>query len=74
MALSTLQTPALPAVSFKNSVSNARPFLSARTVSVPRTLKTALVPMARGPSLKPKDQKGKLGNIAKVIRLMCPSL
>ncbi|CAL8465037.1 g4572 [Coccomyxa elongata] len=50
----------MSAVSFKNSVSSVRPFLPARTAPVPRTLKTTLIPMARGPSLKPKK------NIAKV--------
>jgi len=61
-----MQNPAMSGLSFKNSVGSARPFLPARTAPVPRTLNTTLIPMARGPSLKPKNQKGKLGNIAKV--------
>ena len=58
MALTMTQTPTM---SFKSSMGDARPFLSGRTVTVTRTLRTSVIPMARGPSLKPKN------NIAKVI-------
>lgn len=66
MTLSTLQTPAAASVSFKSRVGDARPFLLSRPATSQRTYRTAIVPMARGPSLKPKN------NIAKVRMGACP--
>ena len=47
-----------PAISFKSSFGDARPFVAGRPIS--RPMRTSTVPLARGPSLKNKN------NIAKV--------
>lgn len=47
-----------PAISFKSSIGDARPFVAGRPIS--RLMRTSVVPLARGPSLKNKN------NIAKV--------
>lgn len=54
-----LQTPMSSSLSFKSHTADARPFLDPRTAPVSRGMRMAVVPMAKGPSLKPKT------NIAK---------
>ena len=58
-----LQTPMSSSLSFKSHTADARPFLAPRTAPVSRGMRMAVVPMAKGPSLKPKT------NIAKVPRV-----
>ena len=63
-----MQTPMSSSLSFKSHTADARPFLAPRPAPVSRGLRTAIVPMAKGPSLKTKN------NIAKVLHVAVSSV
>ncbi len=56
-----MQTPMCSSLSFKSHTADARPFLASRPAPMTRKLRTAVISMAKGPSLKTKN------NIAKVL-------
>ena len=64
MAFAITQTPA---ISFKSSIGDARPFVAGRPIS--RPMRTSIVPLARGPSLKNKNNIAKVPSCGKRKRL-----